>query len=33
MPAQTQPPFGTVVATPWPRPFITWPTWGTSRQA
>ena len=33
VPAQTQPPFGTVVATPWPRPFITWPTWGTSRQA
>lgn len=33
VPAQGQPPWGTVVATPWPRPFITWPTWGTSRQA
>ena len=32
MGAQRQPPWGTVVATPWPRPFITWPTWGTSRQ-
>ena len=32
IPAQKQPPWGTVVATPWPRPFITWPTWGTSRQ-
>ena len=32
IPAQSQPPWGTVVATPWPRPFITWPTWGTSRQ-
>lgn len=33
VPAQAQPPWGTVVATPWPRPYITWPTWGTSRQA
>lgn len=32
LPAQAQPPWGTVIATPWPRPFITWPTWGTSRQ-
>lgn len=32
VPAQAQPPWGTVIATPWPRPFITWPTWGTSRQ-
>lgn len=31
--AQSQPPWGTPIATPWPRPFITWPTWGTSRQA
>lgn len=33
MPAQTQPPWATVIATAWPRPFISWPTWGTSRQA
>ena len=33
LPAMRQPPYGTVVATAWPRPFITWPTWGTSRQA
>jgi hypothetical protein len=32
MPAMNQPPYGTVVATAWPRPFISWPTWGTSRQ-
>ena len=31
-PAMRTPPFGTVIATAWPRPFITWPTWGTSRQ-
>jgi len=24
---------GTIIATAWPRPFISWPTWGTSRQA
>ena len=33
MPAQKQPPWGTVIATAWPRSFISWPTWGTSRQA
>ncbi len=32
-PAFTNPPFGTIISTPWPRPYITWPTWGTSRQA
>lgn len=26
-------PIGTPIATAWPRPFISWPTWGTSRQA
>lgn len=26
-------PVGTPIATAWPRPFISWPTWGTSRQA
>jgi hypothetical protein len=26
-------PAGTPIATAWPRPFISWPTWGTSRQA
>lgn len=33
LPAMRQPPWGTVISTAWPRPFITWPTWGTSRQA
>lgn len=33
IPAMRQPPWGTVVSTAWPRPFLTWPTWGTSRQA
>lgn len=32
MPAQKQPPWGTVIATAWPRPFISWPSWGSSRQ-
>lgn len=31
-PAWKVPPFGTVVSTAWPRPYISWPTWGTSRQ-
>jgi hypothetical protein len=26
-------PAGTPIATAWPRPFISWPTWGSSRQA
>lgn len=26
-------PKGTIIATAWPRPFISWPTWGSSRQA
>ena len=26
-------PKGTIIATAWPRPFISWPTWGQSRQA
>ena len=33
MPAQKQPPWGTVIATAWPRSYVSWPTWGTSRQA
>ena len=32
-PAMRTQPAGTIVATAWPRPFIAWPTWGTSRQA
>jgi hypothetical protein len=31
--AMRQPPWGTIVSTAWPRPFVTWPSWGTSRQA
>lgn len=26
-----QPPWATIVTTPNPRPFVAWPTWGTSR--
>jgi hypothetical protein len=33
MPAMRTTPKGTPIATAWPRPFIAWPTWGTSRQA
>lgn len=33
MPAMRAPIAGTVVATAWPRPFISWPTWGKSRMA
>lgn len=33
MPAMRTQPKGTPIATAWPRPFISWPTWGTSRQA
>lgn len=33
MPAMRTQPKGTIIATAWPRPFISWPTWGTSRQA
>ena len=33
MPAMKVTPKGTPIATAWPRPFIVWPTWGTSRQA
>ena len=33
MPAMRTTPKGTPIATAWPRPFITWPSWGTSRQA
>ena len=33
MPAMRAPIAGTIIATPWPRPFISWPTWGTSRQS
>lgn len=33
IPAQAQPPWATVIATAWPRSYISWPTWGTSRQA
>ena len=31
-PAMKQPPWATIVSTAWPRPFVTWPTWGSSRQ-
>lgn len=33
MPAMRTQPIGTPIATVWPRPFISWPTWGTSRSA
>lgn len=33
MPAMKQPPWATTIATAWPRPFINWATWGTSRQS
>jgi hypothetical protein len=33
MPAMRTVPAGTIIATAWPRPFISWPTWGTSRQS
>ena len=33
MPAMRTQPKGTIIATAWPRPFVSWPTWGTSRQA
>jgi hypothetical protein len=33
MPAMRTQPKGTIIATAWPRPFISWPTWGQSRQA
>lgn len=33
MPAQKQPPWATVISTAWPRPFVSWPSYGTSRQA
>jgi hypothetical protein len=33
MPAMKATPKGTPIATAWPRPFISWPTWGTSRQS
>jgi len=33
IPAMRAPIAGTVIATAWPRPFISWPTWGQSRQA
>ena len=33
MPAMRTQPKGTPIATAWPRPFISWPTWGTSRQS
>ncbi len=33
MPAMKQPPWATTIATAWPRPFISWPSWGTSRQS
>jgi hypothetical protein len=32
-PAMRTQPVGTPIATAWPRPFISWPSWGTSRQA
>ena len=32
-PAMRTQPKGTIIATAWPRPFISWPTWGSSRQA
>lgn len=31
LPAQKQPPWATTISTAWPRPFLSWPTWGTSR--
>jgi hypothetical protein len=31
MPAMKQPPWATIVSTAWPRPFISWPSWGSSR--
>lgn len=33
LPAMRTQPVGTPIATAWPRPFISWPTWGKSRQA
>jgi hypothetical protein len=33
MPAMRTTPKGTVIATAWPRPFLSWPTWGSSRQS
>lgn len=33
MPAMRAQPTGTIIATAWPRPFVSWPTWGGSRQA
>ncbi len=30
-PVMKQPPWATIVTTGWPRPFVTWPTWGNSR--
>jgi hypothetical protein len=33
MPAMRTQPKGTIIATAWPRPFISWPTWGQSRQS
>ena len=33
MPAMRTTPKGTPIATAWPRPFIAWPSWGSSRQA
>lgn len=33
MPAMRTQPIGTIIATAWPRPFLQWPTWGSSRQA
>ncbi len=31
--AMRQPPWATIMTTPNPRPFIQWPTWGTSRSS
>jgi hypothetical protein len=33
MPAMRTVPAGTIIATAWPRPFLSWPTWGQSRQS
>jgi len=33
MPAMRTQPKGTIIATAWPRPYISWPTWGQSRQS
>lgn len=33
VPGMRQPPWATIITTPWPRPYVTWPTWGTSRSS